>query len=117
MLPPLYVVIVNLYEILKFILLYTISVLKQLSSTASKKPRIKPSTKELIFSITFNNTVINIAKRKPKKLKIRLVLLLNLPKSFRISLNYQLLHLYHLLNNLLINYSFYQIFHNILDYF
>ncbi len=48
MLPPLYVVIVNLYEILKFILLYTISVLKQLSSTASKKPRIKPISIGLI---------------------------------------------------------------------
>ena len=52
----------------------------------------KSATLKLISSSLLNipsdgDTVINIAKRKPKKLKIRLVLLLNLLKSFRISLN------------------------------
>ena len=58
-----------------------------MSFIANKKPKTKPSSKELIFNNIFSTTVINIAKIKPKKLKIPLVLLVNLFKSFRITLN------------------------------
>lgn len=81
-----------MFLLFKFILLSyhvfsTISRLKQTSFIANKKPKTNPFSKELIFNTIFSTTVINITKIKPKKLKILLVLLVNLFKSFRISLN------------------------------